>query len=198
MQRVKTNVETIVERLHKIGYRFGRYPDGTTLSYYVGPITPPVAGVGEKIAQLESLAGPVPLSLSASWEVVGAVDLTGFYETLPEFSDPPVVYPIEVAIEEYRFWQEWCAYDGAAIAGSYRVPMAPDEYHKDNVSGGAPYEISLPNRAIDAELENEWHETTFVEYLRVCFKWGGFPGFERVKTALPAELQALSQQLLML
>jgi hypothetical protein len=65
-----------------------------------------------------------------------------------------------------------------------RRPIAPDEYHKDNVSGGAPDEIHLPNSAMDAELENEWHETSFVEYLRVCFKWGGFPGFERVKTAL--------------
>ena len=26
----------------------------------------------------------------------------------------------------------------------------------------------------------EWHDTTFVEYLRVAFRWGGFPGWQRL------------------
>jgi hypothetical protein len=25
----------------------------------------------------------------------------------------------------------------------------------------------------------EWHKTTFVNYLRITFRWGGFPGWER-------------------
>ena len=37
MRRAKANVETIVERLQKIGYQFGLYPDGTKLTYYAGP-----------------------------------------------------------------------------------------------------------------------------------------------------------------
>jgi hypothetical protein len=37
----------------------------------------------------------------------------------------------------------------------------------------------VPNAAVDAPLRNEWHETTFLNYLRIAFRWGGFPGFER-------------------
>jgi hypothetical protein len=62
----------------------------------------------------------------------------------------------------------------------YHLAIAPDYYHKYGVSGGAPYEIAFPDLAIDAPLLNEWHETTFVNYLRLCFRWGGMPGLEDV------------------
>ena len=147
---------------------------------------------------LEGLAGSIPQSLRVFWEVVGCVDLIGFCETLPEYFDPLVVFPVEVAIEEYSTWKEWCEYDRAASVGSYGTPIAPDYHHKDNVSGGSPYGIGLPSSSIGAPLENQWHATTFADYLRACFRWGGFPRFERVKSTIPPELRESSKQLLML
>jgi hypothetical protein len=47
-------------------------------------------------------------------------------------------------------------------------------------SGGPPYAIMVPNPAIDAFLDNERHATTFINFLRICFRWGAFPGWERL------------------
>ncbi len=43
---------------------------------------------------------------------------------------------------------------------------------------GQPYQITLPSIGMDALLENERHSLLFVDYLRLAFQWGGFPGFE--------------------
>jgi hypothetical protein len=40
--------------------------------------------------------------------------------------------------------------------------------------------VALPCDGADAPLLEEWHETNFVDYLRVAFRWGGFPGWERL------------------
>jgi hypothetical protein len=66
--------------------------------------------------------------------------------------------------------------EGDAEAGLFEVIIAPDYLHKDNVSGGLPYSILVPNAAIDGVLEYERHQTTFVNYLRICFAHGGFSG----------------------
>ena len=39
----------------------------------------------------------------------------------------------------------------------------------------------LPDLAADTHLLFEWHHTTFVTYLRLCCRWGGFPGLERAR-----------------
>ncbi len=49
------------------------------------------------------------------------------------------------------------------------------------MSGGEGYSIRLPNAAIDAHLEFEWHKTTFVDYICICFRWAGFRGLERAE-----------------
>lgn len=61
----------------------------------------------------------------------------------------------------------------------YAVPVAPDFYHKADVSGGREYNISVPAVADDPPLNDEWHKTTFLKYLEIAVKWGGFPGLER-------------------
>jgi hypothetical protein len=42
-----------------------------------------------------------------------------------------------------------------------------------------PYGFSVPNAEVDAVLEHEEHALPFVDYLRLCFRWGGFPRLER-------------------
>jgi hypothetical protein len=52
--------------------------------------------------------------------------------------------------------------------------LAPDRLHKENVSGGAPYGIILPDGCVDGRFVGE---TTmpFVSYLNWVFRNGGFP-----------------------
>ena len=58
------------------------------------------------------------------------------------------------------------------------------------------YTIQLPNAVADAPLEGEAHKTTFVEYLRLSFRWCGFPGWEKYPDPPEKELAFLRQGLL--
>jgi hypothetical protein len=64
-------------------------------------------------------------------------------------------------------------------ARRYPLSISPDEFVKAEISTGSSYEILVPNLAVDSILKNEWHNSTFLNYLRIAFRWGGFPGFER-------------------
>jgi len=86
--------------------------------------------------------------------------------------------------------------EGDVEAGKFGIIIAPDLYHKDNVSGGAPYSIEVPNRTIDGLLLNERNETYFVNYLRMSFKYGGFPGMQWHKGGIAKEILELANDLL--
>lgn len=53
------------------------------------------------------------------------------------------------------------------------MPIAPDHAFKYWRAGEGRYPIFVPNAAIDGRLRLEWHDTTFVGYLRVCFRLRG-------------------------
>jgi hypothetical protein len=59
------------------------------------------------------------------------------------------------------------------------MELSPDDRHKANAGGGPAYAIELPNPGVDAPLLEEWHKTTFIDYLRITFQWGGFPGLKK-------------------
>ena len=65
MSRVRTNVETLVERLRAAGYVFERREE---------PHVPPTQALVEEMRALEARVGPLPLSLRSFYEVVGTVD----------------------------------------------------------------------------------------------------------------------------
>jgi hypothetical protein len=75
--------------------------------------------------------------------------------------------------------------------GVESIIIAPDDLHKANTSGGEPYEIEVPDLGADGKLLNERHELYFVEYLRLVFRFGGFPGYDGIDRALPPELASL-------
>lgn len=168
MRRVRRNCEKIASRLQKMGYVFGTFPDGTRRSYRVPPLTPPSARMQADIEELTTEAGPLPLSLTAFWQEVGAVDFVGMHRSWPNGLDPLVVDPPEGPLSDL--------YDeGEGIF----VALAPDDFHKDNVSGGDPYGLELPNLAADFLFMYERHELLFVPYLRLAIlRWGGFPGLD--------------------
>ena len=156
------------------------------------PHVPPSAGARDKVASFEKEFGPLPLSLRVFYEVVGEVDLTGSHPTLdppgnPVAPDPLVVYGLDEGIVEFDEDDE----DETPSA----ITIAPDDLHKTNTSGGAAYEMTIPDLRADGELLNERHHLFFVDYLRLCFRFGGFPGYDGA-ALVPKEIATLSEGLL--
>jgi hypothetical protein len=171
MRRVRRNCEKLVARLKGLGYDFGRYPDGTRRSYVV-PLEKPGKGKSADIAELEEQAGPLPLSLLAFWREVGGVDLVGRHTFGVDGLDPLVVIPPEGALS--MLYEEEREKGAAWFAG-----LAPDDLHKDNVSGGDPYSVRLPDPSADFKFVYERHDLLFVPYLRLAIlRWGGMPGLD--------------------
>ena len=46
------------------------------------------------------------------------------------------------------------------------------------MSGGTPYGVEPPFFGADPLFANEAHKLSFVDYLRLGFRWAGFPGLE--------------------
>lgn len=183
MERVKTNVGTLVQRLRTAGYRFQGEPHIL-----------PDKRTWKALKKLQKVAGPLPLSLRAFYDVVGAVDFMGRHPSLQPtdaaFSpDPLVVYGADEAeqlLDQFEPDED----------GSTQIILAPDYLHKANVSGGDPYSIAVPAPVADAPVESEPNSVNFVEYLRLVFAWGGFPGWKDGDAVLPKEIEMLRKDLL--
>jgi hypothetical protein len=181
-RRARQNVEVIIERLSADGYRFHFNDDEQT------PVTPhvaPTATADEQADWLQERFDAVPMTLRSWVRLVGDVWLVG---THPQWSSSasadPLVIELEGSVhpgtasirdyfdEEWNGWREWQAED--TEAGVFVLPLAPDRFHKENVSGGSPYGIVLPDGCVDGHFVGG---TTmpFVSYLNWVFDHGGFP-----------------------
>jgi hypothetical protein len=58
------------------------------------------------------------------------------------------------------------------------------------------YSISLPGKIADPLLGGRAPQTTFVEHLRLAFRWGGFPGWGQQTDRPEDELRFLVKNLL--
>lgn len=204
MHRVDQNVRILAERLTALGYRFvepgsrsGLFGLGKPKSH--APHVPPAPDSADRIAELEDVAGgPIPLSLRAFFDVVGAVNFTGEHATLAPANaegaaDPLMVYGVQDAID----CVEGGIGDDEDEDGEPRLyVLAPDALHKANISGGDPYAIALPAPLADALVEGEPHGVNFVDYLRIAIGWGGFPGWQEAGAQAPADLAALRRDLI--
>jgi hypothetical protein len=182
MQRVRTNVEIVTARLREIGYPFDSA---------LPPWSPPASTVEDDIRRIEEGAGGlVPASLRAFWTIVGEVQWKHAEDQ--ELADPPWERGLNLAEADPLYvlsaananssvdeWQERLEEHHAEVVGPLELDLAPDYLHKANISGGAPYAITVPDDTADAIFENEEHELPFVDYLRLCFEWGGFPRLQR-------------------
>jgi hypothetical protein len=102
------------------------------------------------------------------------------------YLDPLCVLPIEVALIEHT----------AYVDDTYGIPVAPSGARKWFQGDDDPYLIIVGTAAADNELINDWHGTTFVDYLRTAFHWGGFPGLARAAYPPQADLTFLTEGLL--
>ena len=183
MRRARHNIDLLIPRLRGIGFIFEAENPAKSI-YPDAVFVPPSESVLAFIAQIEESVGAFPMSLRAWYEIVGSVNLMGIHPGIRFFEDEPLADPLVVdPIGDYHLdlLADWQADREEFGEGEpFRLEIAPDEYHKANIGGGAPYSIALPKKSIDARLLEEWHNTTFVDYLRSVFRYGGFPGFERL------------------
>lgn len=190
MVKVRGNLETLHARLVSFDYRFSN-PESALLL--------PNAEVEGHIKFLEENIGTLPLALASFYRVVGSVDFTGGQPDWEgcDYPDPIVVGPVAHAIYEAKEFLELESPDEywASESVIFRIPIAPDYYHKEDVSGGMWYGVEVPNEKDDPALLEEWHRTTFVGYLRLCFEWGGFPGLERTEANQTWPLAKLKERL---
>lgn len=218
MRRVRHNIELLVPRLEAAGYQFGytwvhgrKFPSGLPDPVF----SPPSHDAAQLLTKLETRVGDLPVSLRAFYEVVGAVNFVGeppsTWSSAPDDLDALYVYPLEGTLgdvypwldqygdlteEEFRSANEDDPCDFRAYAALPRdcwlVPISPDEWLKYDISGCGAYEIAAPNPAVDARVLTERHRTTFVNYLRICLRWAGFPKLELV-AKVPSAISVVAE-----
>ena len=188
MKRARRNVELIVPRLETLGYEFNGY----------SPVFEPAgeSAAGDLDEFEREIGGPLPLSLRYWYQHVGPVNWMGWHEALnpkngPYCGDPLVIDPYRKAAEEAEK-----LFDG--LPGTFDLWIAPDALHKNNVSGGSPYAMKIPDPSADAVLLYEWSSDTLVSYLRRSFEWGGFPDWKGNSAYPKKEIDYLKEGLLAL
>ena len=169
------------------------------------PTTPPGEDAAGLAAWLQARFDMVPLTLLSWVRLVGDVWLVGSHPlwTASASADPLVIevegarYPgasIKDHFDaEHQAHQQWAS-EAVEDVGPFVLPVAPDRLHKDNISGGPPYGIVVPDGCADGLFVAE-ATMPFVSYLNWVFRSGGFPGC--AAAAAPwAVREALAQDLL--
>jgi hypothetical protein len=168
MDGIRDCLFQLKRRLEQRGYRF-REP---------AEVLPgPSSQLEFVLERLRREMGPVPYSLELFYRKIGSVNFLGDHPNWKgcQYPDALVVYPVTVALDELN---DYFSVPYPDAFGEFRIPIAPDKYHKEDVSGGMWYGIALHDTVDDPPLLEEWHQTTFVRYLEICVRWGGFPGLQ--------------------
>ena len=171
LEKIAKTLPVLVERLRRREFQF----------YHPELVLPGVEPtVEDSIARIERDIGRVPYAVAAFWRRVGSVDLTGLHDEWYgcEYPDGLVVLPASQAVAEL---DEFLDDRESRLAHEfpYLIPIAPDLYHKEDVSGGMWYNISCPALDDNPVVNDEFHELPFVDYLELALSWGGFPGLFR-------------------
>ena len=168
VDRLGQRISAVVARLNEFGFRFERPRD-----VFPGP----EAQALRAIERIESEAGSLPQSLKLFWLRVGSVDLSGHRPEWQgcEYLDQLIVFPPSAAVEEL---EEFLSDRGERMRSDnpYCVPIAPDVFHKADVSGGPPYELAVPATEEDPRLLNALPSVSFLEHVERALGYGGFPG----------------------
>lgn len=191
-QRVAYNLEIIYAQLKSINYQFKVLPEDV---YQTNE------GTTKLVLQLNACVsqfGYVPLSVQFFYAIVGGVNLCWNFENFPEIpwplADPLEIDNLDVLVNtiDKEWWKEYTHENIAdPEVGIPFIELAADTFHKDNISGGPPYAVQLTaTPAVDSAFLFEKHETTFINYLRICFENCGFPGMKDPN----ASFQAFSER----
>src|SRR5262249_18374992 len=143
IEKIRLSLVQLKQRLETAGYEFEK-PDVA--------LPGPDDNVDEDLARLDEIVGPIPLALSLFYRRIGSVNFLGQHRDWEEweggFTDPLFVFPVGAGITELeQFLADRETYLDAF--GTFRLPIAPDDYHKADVSGGMWYNITLPDTTED-------------------------------------------------
>lgn len=182
MRLARKNIELIVDRLKLRGYEFVD-PKRVHIA--------PSADIAHWVAEFEAEGIYLPIAFQAWLQEVGSVNLMGTDKEWPNcgyhglaqnemwYTDPLVVeVDKEYIYSEFENWKYQIDEEGSDEIGPFRIPFAPDDLHKANISGGSPYELRADKLYVDPMVLNERHCFSFVAHIRHACFWGGFPGFE--------------------
>lgn len=179
-KRVGSNLGIIYKELVNIDYLFKTEFQFNFERPLINPL-PNTDVLLEKLNESVKPFGFVPLSLKMFYKIVGACNFAWDYETnedfIWEYADPIQIISLDelvsIVTDEYAFetLQEYYEDDGFIS-----LELSADYFHKDNTSGGSPYSLQVTNQpSIDSQFLNEEHNTSFINYLRICFENCGFP-----------------------
>ena len=181
-QRVRFNLEVIYKELKNINYVFWKDKMGNDEA-----LSGPFSDKDDRLHILMQSVEPVgklPISMKMFYQIVGSCNFAWNYQDAPkilwEMADPIQIAPLTDCVSQVTdpYWleemEEYIQDDDFGFAFLY---LSADSLHKDNISGGAPYALQLNRqKSIDGKFLNEPNDTTFINYLRICFEKCGFPG----------------------
>ncbi len=186
MRRISGNLDLLIPRLLKMGYRFGELPKKRhPLAASFGPVrTMPDA---ESLGRLNSLLAttcPIPLSLQYWFAVVGGVNLCGYHPKwpAPEKLDALCLTPLSqqrlhAYLKDFRTWKTDPAHP--CHKGQYELQLAPGHAEKAGHRKGSPGSMRVGLLIMDDIFINDWRPISFIGYLRETLSCGGFPGLMR-------------------
>ncbi|SFA47015.1 hypothetical protein SAMN04488511_106119 [Pedobacter suwonensis] len=180
-RRVKLNLDIIYKELRNINYVFWKDEEGN-----IQALLRPLSDVDEQLDILErniESIGKLPMSVKMFYKTVGSCDFSWNYQDDPnilwELADPIQIISLSDCILQVtdQYWfEEMEEYIQNKGFGFAFLELSADNFHKDNMSGGAAYALQLNyERSIDGKFLNEPNNTTFINYLRICFESCGFP-----------------------
>lgn len=206
-RRVAGNLAVIYSELKQTGYLFKTDP----VYNFEKPLHHPLPDTGILLDKLDLAVAPfgfVPLSLKYFYRIVGGVNFAWDYETnenIPwERADPVQVASLDTVVSEVTgtWWRkEMQQYVDDKNSGTAFLELSADELHKDNISGGPAYALQITKQlSVDSLFMNEPNDTSFINYLRICFAYGGFPGMagRPVNESFQAFLEKIEPRLQMI
>ena len=177
--RVAYNLDIIYKELTNINYLFK-----TDFEFnFQRPLIKPLADTEKLLARLDKSVRPfgfVPISLKMFYKIVGACNFVWDYETnenvIWQCADPIQITSLDDLVSEVTdddYLDDLQEY--YEDEGFISLQLSADYLHKDNISGGQPYSLQLTSEpSIDGQFLYEEHNTTFINYLRICFDNCGF------------------------
>jgi len=150
------------------------------------------------IKRVVKTGGEIPLALRAWHATLGGVNLVGNHPDIAPLGiecDPLFVAPFQFVLDACQAWAEENVEEGESPP--FQMLVSPNRAAK---AGGSPetplYTVTLPQASLDAIIENEPHGLHFVDYLRLAFEWGGFPGYAATPATVPKLIESLKEGLL--
>lgn len=174
-----------------------------------------------QLRELEGQVGILPLSVRAWYEVGGGVNLVGVHPGWvqliaegglidasywergfdPEAGGHPMQHlePLQIyPLGGHGPYGTDVLEGGTAWDGTYHLAIMPNEHmaYLEHGQDGFTYDVEVPCAGADTSLLYERHKTTFVDYLRLCLRWAGFPGWERMPVRPERDIAILTAGLL--